>query len=273
MAQKNLMECEFSLVRYVPDPVKNEFVNIGVVLRDASAPERTVLRMTQDWTRARCIHPQVDVDYLEGLEGELRPYLAQHPRLLEQLRTSWSTVVEITPPKGCMAETFMTQLDQLMRLYVERKKQPKEKGRGGRSAVFAEMRRQFEREGVWDMMVKKIAVSKYTMPGDPLQIDCGYRTNGTMKMFHAISLDTNVEVVAQLAHVSQRLVTRVKEVENAKLELTAIVEPVRDVASNQEQQDRYKYGYKTMEDQRIRVLTMSALPRIAATARGDLRIP
>ncbi|HEY1808958.1 MAG TPA: DUF3037 domain-containing protein, partial [Acidobacteriaceae bacterium] len=26
------LPCEFSLVRYVPDPVKNEFVNIGVLL-------------------------------------------------------------------------------------------------------------------------------------------------------------------------------------------------------------------------------------------------
>ena len=25
-------QCEFQLIRYVPDPVKNEFVNIGVLL-------------------------------------------------------------------------------------------------------------------------------------------------------------------------------------------------------------------------------------------------
>ena len=34
------MQCEFFLVRYVPDAVKNEFVNIGVVLREAGRPKR-----------------------------------------------------------------------------------------------------------------------------------------------------------------------------------------------------------------------------------------
>ena len=29
------IQCEFFLLRYVPDAVKNEFVNIGVLLREA----------------------------------------------------------------------------------------------------------------------------------------------------------------------------------------------------------------------------------------------
>ena len=29
------LQCEFSLIRYVPDVVKGEFANIGVVLREA----------------------------------------------------------------------------------------------------------------------------------------------------------------------------------------------------------------------------------------------
>ena len=266
------MQFEFSLVRYVPDPVKNEFVNIGVVLRDAAAPERVMLRFTQDWTRARCVDPHVDVAYLEGLESELRLSLAQQPMLLEQMQTSWSTVIQITSLKGCMAETPMTQLDQLMRLYVERPKQPKEKSRTGRSAIFTEMRRQFEREGVWDFMVKKIAIAKYKS-GDPFQIDCGYRTNGTMKMFQVISLEADVDSAVRLCFVSQGLEAKVKEIENAKLELTAIVEPLREVGQNQEHQALYKFGYATMTDHKIRVMTTTIdLPRIAATARRDLRL-
>ena len=266
------MQFEFSLVRYVPDPVKDEFVNIGVVLRDAAAPERVVLRFTQDWSRARCVDPQVDIGYLEGLESELRLSLAQEPMQLEQLQTSWSTMVQITPPKGCMAETFMTQLDQLMRLYVDRHKQPKEKTLGGRTVIFAEMRRQFEREGVWDIMAKKIAVAKYAGAGDPLLIDCGYRTNGTMKMFQALSLAANVESAMMLAYVSERLEKRVKELENAELVLTAIIEPLRDVSEDQESQDRYAYGKEAMENHNIRYMTTSDLPRIAAAARRDLRV-
>ena len=38
--------CEFSLIRYVPDPVKNEFVNIGVLLRCEGAG--AAVRLTRD---------------------------------------------------------------------------------------------------------------------------------------------------------------------------------------------------------------------------------
>ena len=31
------IQCEFFLIRYVPDVVKGEFVNIGVLLREAGA--------------------------------------------------------------------------------------------------------------------------------------------------------------------------------------------------------------------------------------------
>ena len=47
-------QCEFSLVRYVPDTVKNEFVNIGVVLREAG-PREAAVRFTRDWRRVRCV--------------------------------------------------------------------------------------------------------------------------------------------------------------------------------------------------------------------------
>ena len=44
--------CEFFLVRYVPDPVRGEFVNIGVLLREAGGSAAQV-RFTRDWTRVR----------------------------------------------------------------------------------------------------------------------------------------------------------------------------------------------------------------------------
>ena len=63
-------QCEFQLIRYVPDPVKNEFVNIGVVLR-ASGGGQTELRLTRDWARVRCLDPDADIEMLEALEIEI----------------------------------------------------------------------------------------------------------------------------------------------------------------------------------------------------------
>ncbi len=49
------LACQFSLIRYVPDAVKNEFVNIGVMLREAARPEAAQVRFTKDWARVRCV--------------------------------------------------------------------------------------------------------------------------------------------------------------------------------------------------------------------------
>ena len=272
MAGHKLIEFEFALIRYVPDSVKNEFVNIGVVLREAALPERPVLRFTQDWTRARCMNPQIDIPYFEELEIDLRQSLLQQPTLLEQWQASWSTMLQITPLKGCLGEEFKTQLHQLMRLYVEGTKQPRQKTRDVRTAILGKMRRQFEREGVWDLMAKKIAVAKYTRAGDPLLIDCGYRTNGTIKMFQAISLAADVGAAVTLAFASRRLGERVKEIDGARLELTAIIEPIREFSSEQEHQDRYEYGKEILREHDIQFMVTSDLPRIAAMARKELGV-
>src|SRR5258708_36492218 len=72
------VQCEFFLIRYVPDVVKGEFVNIGVLLREAEggAPGvgttgGAVVRFTRDWSRVRCMDADADIGLLEGLEGEI----------------------------------------------------------------------------------------------------------------------------------------------------------------------------------------------------------
>ena len=95
----------------------------------------------------------------------------------------------------------------------------------GRAAIQARMRTEFERAGVWDLLRKRIAASEYTRPGDPLKIDAGYRPNGMIRMFHAVSLEPGVEMAKVLAFSSAGLRAGVERVEKAQLELTAVIEP------------------------------------------------
>src|ERR1700691_200562 len=67
--------CEFQLLRYVPDAVRNEYVHIGVILREpatAENPAQVEVRFTRDWRRVRCLEPDADTALLEGMESELR---------------------------------------------------------------------------------------------------------------------------------------------------------------------------------------------------------
>jgi hypothetical protein len=265
--------CEFSLIRYVPDPVKNEFVNIGVLLRSEDA--RAAVRFTRDWSRVRCVDPDADTTMLEALEAEIGRRLALDARAgVASLEDALSNAVQLTEAKACLAESFATELEGLMQLYVLTAKRRRESRRAGRGALQARMRTEFERAGVWELMQRRISAARYTRAGDPLRIDCGYRPNGVVRMFQAVSLAGDVEGAKVLAFSSADLAEGIARVEQATLELTAIVEPLRDVAGEdiEEEQASYRFGVETMERQHIRVLTTSDLVRVAETARRELRV-
>lgn len=267
------LPCEFLLVRYVPDPIKNEFVNIGVMLRKAGQPESMNVRFTKDWSRVRCIDPDADTAMLEALESEVRRRLLEDGQpVIKTLEDSFSNLIQITQPKACLAESFVAELEQLMALHVETRKRESAARRSGRSAILTRMRNEFERAGVWDLMRKRIAAASYTRPGDPLRIDCGYRPNGVIRMFQAVSLETDSELAKVLAFSVPALTDGVKRVENADLELTAVVEPVRGREENSEYLAQYRFAIEAMEEQKIRVLTTSDMDRVAATARREMRL-
>jgi hypothetical protein len=302
-------ECEFFLLKYVPDPVRNEFVHVGVILRPISGagPSGRVasVRFTSDWRRVRCLDPDADTGMLEGLESELRRRFHEEPEgnLMHVLEDSFSNSVQMTRAKGYLAESVETGMEELMRMYVEPQKRERVSKLAGRAAIQVQMRTEFERAGVWDLLRKRIAASQYTRPGDPLRIDLGYRPNGpysgTIRMFHAVSLDTSssagLEAAKALAFSVPGLMAGVERVEQAALELTAVVEPLRqqgignreqgigkrlpglrqrdeEMELDSERVDAYRFAVETMEEHRIRVLTTADLGRAAETARRELRV-
>jgi len=315
-------ECEFFLLKYVPDPVRNEFVHVGVILRPISGngPSGRVasVRFTSDWRRVRCLDPDADTGMLEGLESELRRRFQEEPEgnLMHVLEDSFSNSVQMTRAKGYLAESVETGVEELMRMYVEPQKRVRVSKLAGRAAIQVQMRTEFERAGVWDLLRKRIAASQYTRPGDPLRIDLGYRPNGpspgTIRMFHAVGLDASsgagLEAAKALAFSVPGLMAGVERVENAALELTAVVEPIRqgitphgrgpvrgdpglgsreqgtgkrssrwrngeeEMELDSERVDAYRFAVETMEEHRIRVLTTADLGRAAETARRELRV-
>jgi hypothetical protein len=237
-----------------------------------------VLRFTRDWARVRCVDPDVDTAMLEALEGELRGRLLEQVQadvkpVMELIEDSFSNTLQITEGKGCLAESIPAEIENLMKVYVDVRKRQGASKRSGRAAIQATMRVQFELARVWDLMQKKVPAAMYTRAGDPLRIDCAYRPNGVIKMFHAVSLESDTDFAKVLAFSMPAMREGVARVERAMLQLTAVVEPLALVSGGDE--DRvagYRFAVETMEAQEIRVMTTSDLPRLAEVARGELRV-
>ena len=283
--------CEFQLLRYVPDAVRNEYVHIGVILREQGSPDAADVRFTRDWRKVRCLDPDADTAVLEGMESELRRRFQAEPdgNLMRLLTEALSLSVQMTEPKAYLAESLPAGMEELMRMYVDPAPRERVPRLSGRAAIQAKMRAEFERAGVWEPMRKRIAASEYTRPGDPLRIDLGYRPNGlkhpadqdlssgtpSIRMFHAVSLEPGVEMAKVLAFSAAGLRAGVERVEKAQLELTAVIEPAAKLGATGEEPERlemYRFGVETMEEHQIRVLTTSDLGRVAETARRELRI-
>lgn len=268
-------KCEFFLLRYVPDAVKDEFVNIGVVLLEAGSPAGFAgVKFTTDWRRVQCLDAAADIESLEALEIEIRARLAQggpdRELLLKEMEDSFSSTIQLSGTKAVLTGSPQKELGRLAEMYLEPRQLDRGKTRAatGRAAIFNAMRAAFEHAGVWELpqMRHNIAVAQYTKQGDPLKLDCGYRPNGVVKLFHAVSLEADPNLAKVLAFSYPHIAAGMAKQEDARTELTAVVEADLD-----RKDEPVAFALETLRGAAIAVATTAELERIAETARTELR--
>jgi len=261
--------CRFFMLRYAPDAVKNEFVNIGLVLLPPAGGAE--VRFTHDWSRVRCLDPEADVEVLAALEADLREKLramnGDSESILRRIQDSFSNALQPSEFQGCLAESPAAEADELARLYLERPRRRQPRELSTRQAIFQRMRQAFESAGVWPLMWREVPVARYTRSGDPLKLDCGYSPNGTIKLFHAISLAADVNAAKVLAYTFPQLAEGIRKAEGKQAQLTAVVEddlPAEDEALS--------FARETLEQHAIRIAHAGEMPQIAALAARELGI-
>jgi len=266
----NPTQCDFLLMRYVPDPFRNEFVNIGVLLlaRDRDFAD---VRFARDWSRVRCLDPQADIEILDELEKDIRVQLQSsqdsRKRLLDRLQETLSTGLQLSEPSAMLSESPQRDLEELARTYLERPKTKRDAKLGARQRIVTRMQDAFESAGVWSSMNQKIKAAKYTHSGDPLKIDCGYRPNGVIRLFHAVTLATELDSAKVLAFTYPTLSAGIRRLEDAKTDLTAIVEDDLNREDN-----GINFALETLQQSSINIATVSQLPDLAERARTELRL-
>jgi len=273
-------QCEFFLLRYVPDVVKGEFVNLGVVLLEEGENGFTDVRFLRDWRRIRGLDPEADIELLESYEGELRRLLqsrlpevinyrgpmSRREWLLAQMQGSFSGALEITPMTAVLTESPQAEIGKLAQTYLESSRRT-QRQQSGRVVIYNAMRNAFEKAGVWDHLRHDIAVARFTRAGDPLKIDCGYKPNGVIHLFHALSLGTDVNSAKVLAYSYSEMRDGLHAAEHAMSDLTTITEDDLDPHD-----EAVAFALATLQDSDIAVAKVSDMPQIAERARVDLKL-
>ncbi len=256
----------------MPDPVKGEFVNVGVAVytTDAAGPRFSDVLFTSNWSRVKCLDPDVEVEAISGLERPLRDLLCDcGADGIAQFRESLGGTLQLTEARPLLTESPEAELKLLCQTYLERRRLSS-RDASGRQSILHTMRREFERQGVSQFLRTGIPVAQYTEEGDPLKIDFAYRPSKPaprlVRMFHAVSLERDINAAKVLAFSCPRLSAGLREKENSELHLTAVIEaelpPTREI----------EFGKRVMRESGVVIRTVADIPAIAERAREELNL-
>jgi len=265
-------QLEFFLLRYVPDAVKGEFVNIGLLMREPGEGDGrfSAVRITEDWSRVRCIDPEADLEVLTGMGLQLQRELAETQDwnlLIRKLEDLFSNVIQVSPVKACLAEDAAKEADVLERLYLQTARRAAKGVVSGRQRILKGMESAFESAGVLKLMQRGISVAEYTRKiGDPLRFDFGYGVGDEVKFLQAVSLKGNLQLAIGLGVRFPGVARDIREARQVESHLTVVVE---DDLNRGEQEVGFVLGL--MEENRIRVAAVGEMAGIAAEVRGELR--
>ncbi len=272
----------FFLLRYVPDLVNGEFVNLGVVLlggndsagvQQAGGAPVALLKFSTDWRRLKCLDPDIDVVMLEALERELESRLddlTDREALLHTLHDKFSNTLQLSETKVSLGESPEREIELLAKMYLE----SPARGRVSREAaerqnIYGSMRKAFQDHHVWqsDLLWKHIPAATYTYKGDPLKIDCGYKPNGVVKLFHAVALKSDINAAKILAFSYPQMKDGIEKRGKAGSVLTAIVDDALV-----ETDERIAFALFTLTQNQIQIAHVADLNAIAEQARVELRL-
>jgi hypothetical protein len=256
----------YRILRYTPNLVRDEWVNIGVLLED-SGGERRAIKLIEDdseFARVRRLHPAADDALLRNLSSEfdarLKAPAAEVAKYLEKLEQTLSNAVQLSPQKGVLAEDFDAELDRLYHDHVA----PPPRTRGGiiestRGWIKARLNDVFRRRRV-PRLARNIRVEEFTQPGDPMRLDYGY-TNGVRGYLQAVALGRDTTQGKVLAYTAERIRERWPEAE-----FTAIteLEPVWDNL-------RHQFMVKLFEEQQIAIVPLNRVEKFAEELRVRLQ--
>lgn len=280
MPEEHRHTLRYRVLRYTPNLVRDEWVNIGVLLEELAAPSglpgppgssgpRRAMRLIEEaseMARVRRLHPGADESLLRALAAEFDARLgapeADAAAYLDKLGQTLSNVLQFSPQRAVLAEDFDAELDRLFRDHVA----PPPALRGGiventRGWIRARLNDVFRRHRILAKLERSVRVEEFTQPGDPLRLDYAYRYNGTRGYLQAVALGRDPSQAKVLAYTAECIRARAN---NSEFAAITEVEPSRE-------NPRHQFIARLFAEQRIAVVPLSRIEKFAEGLRPRLQ--
>jgi len=262
--------CAYQVIRYIPNLLRDEWVNIGVVLFDRAGGQvlRRLLEET-DFDRLRRRYPQADGNLLRRLPEEFEVQFAgangQSLEQLARLSQTLSNAVQLSPQTGLLTEDLDAELDRLYHDQVEPL-------RGGRRSeelsthndIRTRVNQVFRSAGIWPRLERRVRIEEFTYPGDPMRLDYAYQRNGTRGFVQTLPLGRDPGQAKVLAFTADAIRAKL-----AKTEFLAVSE----VEPRPQENARHRFVTGLLKEHEIPVVPLARLAEWAQRMRPSLLGP
>lgn len=258
---------EYRILRYMPNSLRDEWVNIGVLLQETSGARRAMRLIEEpaEFARVRRVHPEADEDLLRSLPAEfdarLRGPAAEVALYLQKLDQNLSNMLQLSPPKGLLADNFDVELD---RIYRQQVTPPTRRAAGllqnTRDWMRDKLNDVFRRHRILGKLEHRVRVEGFTQPGDPMRLDYGYQ-NGVRGFIQSVSLRRDLPQAKALAYTAGCIHAR-----DRLAEITAITDTAPDAEN-----PRHVFVEKLFAGEGIRIVAMSQIEGFAEELRRRIQ--
>ena len=271
MAKKR--QLEFFLLRYVPDAVKEEFVNFGLAMIETPGTEGgfAEVRFARDWRRLLCLDPQADLEVLQAVANDILKRVVEVrncEEVMKGLNDSFSNVIQVSEVRGCLTDDPVKEIEELARYYLESARLVRGRELSGRERLVLAMQEQWEAAGI-SGFVRPFPVAPYTGMGDSFTFDFGYLAGNQARLFHAVSLKARVDAAVMLAARYPKIAQAIRDSKSNPLipSLTAVVDDDLEL-----EKAEIGFALGMMREVGIRVAPVWEMAAIAETARMELGV-
>jgi len=220
----------YQVIRYTSNLVRDEWVNIGVLLIDPldGAFRLRMVEAQGEFARVRRLHPGVDEEAIRQLRDHLEDRFATFLRnerqekggsvtpgeslraLIEKWNATLSNGIQLASPKGVYADDLDLELERLYAEQVAPLSPSRPAGaQGSRPTLRSYCAQVWRQAGLWSRIQKSVRVSEFTFAGDPMRIDYSYQRNGTRGFVNTLSVSRSPRDCKEYAYTAKHIAGRI----------------------------------------------------------------
>jgi hypothetical protein len=121
LMMRQQFQLEYFVLRYAPDVVRENFINIGVVMVALGGADFGDVHFLKNWTPVLRFDPDADIEFLKAFAKEVAEQIRNREKreqMLQQMKESFSNSIQLSTPRVCVSEDPLSELEQLSAQYL-----------------------------------------------------------------------------------------------------------------------------------------------------------